>query len=164
VLTAAFWNENVRDNSNAVYQSVQRLGYIQRTTDYNASTNSYTTAADVFASDLTWTADGTSSYQIEFYCPYTFTDIIVDTYLALHLVTGAGGDLGQIAFTGPVQVTNKRAYGTINVKTFYTPTAGSASINIRGVSASSGTAVLSPGTGFGGRVPMWLAIYGPNIT
>jgi hypothetical protein len=165
VLTAAFWNSNVRDNSDALYQSTKRITYIQRTTEYTSTATAVASASDVFSSDLSWTADGTSAYQIEFYCPFSYTGTILDNSLAVYLVNGSGTSLGVIAVTGPSAVSSKRAYSPIFVKTFYTPAAGTASINVRGVSSAGSDAGLVAGTATGTeRVAMYLAVYGPDIT
>jgi len=165
VLTAAFWNSNVRDNSDALYQSTKRIAYIQRTTEYTSTATAVASATDVFSSDLSWTADGSSAYQIEFYCPFSYTGTILDNSLSVYLVTGSGTSLGVIAVTGPAVVSTKRAYSPIFVKTFYTPAAGTASINVRGVSSAGSDAGLVGGTATGTeRVAMYLAVYGPDIT
>lgn len=165
VLTAAFWNSNVRDNSDALYQSTKRITYIQRTTEYTSTATAVASASDVFSSDLSWTADGTSAYQIEFYCPFSYTGTILDNNLAVYLVNGSGTSLGIIALVGPSQVSGRRGYSPIFAKTFYTPSAGTASINVRGVSTAGSDAGLVGGTATGTeRVAMYLAVYGPDIT
>ena len=148
-----------------VYNSVQRLAYGTRTSDYTANQTTVGAAADVFSSDLTWTADGTSSYRIEFFVPQSYTETTVDTFLEVHLVSGAGTDLGILGRIGPSQVSGKRAYWSGHLVTYYTPSVGSASINLRCLCLSSGSGALQAASGGAGAfLPMWLAVFGPPIT
>ena len=165
VLTASFWNLNVRDNTNELYGSMRRLAYQTRTSFYSVSSTTVAGASDIFSSDLTWTADGTSAYQIEFFAVQGYSPDVLDTYISLRLVNGAGTDLGTMALVGPSQVTGRRGYAPIHCKIFYTPAAGSASINARAIAISSGAGGIEAGAGGANtNLPMWMAVYGPNLT
>lgn len=143
-----------------------RLAYQTRTTDYAISSNTLAGAANVFASNLTWTADGTSTYWLELY-----TALIASGYTGISasnsvfLVNSSGTSLGQIALSEKNNVAGERAYGSMFVKFPYTPSAGSTSVNIR-IQYNSGdnTGTFYGGTGgVGTYMPSWCAVYGPAL-
>ena len=159
VLTAAFWNEQVRDNTDALYQSIRRLAYVTRTSDYTASTDSIATAADVFSSDLTITADGTSAYLFRLYIPSALVGSSAGSNIIISLVNGAGTDLGYIAVIGPAS-----AVSPVYAEIYYTPAAGSQSFNIRARRSISNGFLEAGAGGSGTRFPMWFGIFGPVLT
>jgi hypothetical protein len=143
-----------------------RLAYQTSTVTYAVNQTVLASASDIFSSDLTWVADGTSTYWIEFYSPlsgsgYTGTS----AYTRIYLVNGSGADLGTIALTEVNGVSGQRAYGSVNVKFPYTPSAGSTSINVRAIYVNGdNTGILYGGAGGAGNyVPMWCAVYGPAL-
>lgn len=163
VLTAAFWNTQVRDNSLALYGSIKRLGLQTRgsggSDNYTISATSVASAADVFSSDISWTADGTSEYVIEFYCPCaTSPTNAVGSYISL--VKGDGTLIGRLAEI-------YAAGSGINIPVFvryrYAPAAGSQTINIRAIkdSSASNGELRFGGTNYAAG---YLAIYGADIT
>jgi hypothetical protein len=163
VLTAAFWNTNVRDNSDALYQSIKRIGYQTRGTFGDGAVNFFTVSSTTFASsaevftDITWTADGTSAYIVEFFCPMVITGASADG-IQVAICTGSGTNLGVV---GEVYSTSGGVSGSpVHGRLFYTPAAGSASVNVRAKKASVNGALR-----FGGEyTPGYLAVYGANIT
>ena len=164
VLTAAFWNEQVRDNSDALHKSVRRIGYQTRTTSYTVSATTVAGAADIFSSDITWTADGTSSYEIELYIPQVETATGANAFVYLALVDGSGNDLGRFGFVGYADGT-RAAVQIVNARYQYTPASGSRSINVRAFYGNAGNGLLSAGAGGSGNiVPMFLAVYGARLT
>lgn len=154
VLTASRFNEQVLGNLNTIY-AARRLAYGERTSAYTVNQSTVANATDVFTSDLTFTAAGSTAYRIEWFFPYL--EIGNTTALRIHLVSGAGADLGWLGigfagFVGPAQGS-----------TWYTPAAGSVSINLRATNGGAGTGALGAGAGGAGvYVPGWLAVYGPE--
>lgn len=140
-----------------------RLGYQSRTTAYGPG-SSIANAGDVFTSDITWTADGTSTYWIEFYCPFAYSGVAAGSTIELFLVDGSGNSLGRFHVLDQGDGT-RRAYDSIFVKFPYTPASGSRSVNIRATYGTSSDAALSAGAGGAGvEMPMWMAVYGPALT
>lgn len=159
ILTASQLNVNVRDNTNALYESQKRLSAGTRTTQYDFTALTVATSTDVFAADLSWTANGSSAYRIEFFCPRL---VLGGTaYAEVHLVNGAGTDLANLAviLTNGLQIPLSLAF-------YYTPSAGAQTINVRGVTpGGGGTCTLYGGVGgVGVSAPMFLNIFGPDIT
>ncbi len=122
-----------------------------RATSYSATSTTVAGAADVFASDLTFTAVSGKLYAFELTAGHLLngsTSANVD----VHLVNGAGTSLGTMAFlrsgAGAIWV-------PLNLKHLYAAGSGSVSFNIRVVSSTS-DGTLDPG-GFLTR----LAVYGP---
>jgi hypothetical protein len=162
VLTAAFWNEQVRDNTDALYQSTRRLAYQTRTSTISSITaTTFATGTSIFDTPATFTADGTSSYLVEFHvalCIHAgganqISLVLADSttavgVLALPCSTGGGGD-GVPVFC----------------RFYWTPAAGSRSLNVR-CFVNANEAQLYMGTGTGGAssyTPGYLAVYGPLI-
>jgi hypothetical protein len=163
VATAAAWNVVVGDIV-AIYQGVQRLAFGTRTTNYSISSTTLAGAADAFASDLTWTADGTSSYRIEAYWPFIESAQATNALVQIWLVDGSGTGLGRLGYVAYADGTRSATQGAFNPSYFYTPAAGSTSINIRIIN-ENGTGNASAGAGgAAANVPAYLAVYGPTIT
>jgi hypothetical protein len=162
VLTAAFWNSNVRDNTNAIYGAIRRLGYQERTTVYTNSATTVASAANIFSSSITFTALGSVAYRVEFYCPLVETGNGVNAEARVHLVDGSGNDLGRISdtFQGASTQIGQSAHAVY----YYTPSAGSVTLNMRGTrTVASGS--LYAGTGGSGQItPMWFAVFSPDLT
>ena len=153
VLTASTWNQDVVENTTALRESIIRLDF---TTSTSAATSNTTigTASDVFSSDASWTADGTSAYVVEGYIPLVETAATIGVFCDVYLVTGAGASIGIAArITRPH--TALAASGSPFFRVFYTPSAGSASVNLRLVASATSTAYGTLG------LPMHLAVYGP---
>jgi hypothetical protein len=157
VLTASGYNDQVLGNLNELYTSVIRLDYEQRTTTYSASASVLGSAADIFTNDLTWTAAGSVAYRIEWWFPYF--DVGTATVPRIHLVDGSGNDLGWLSVTTTGITTIPQGV------TWYTPAAGSRSVNLRMTNGGSGTGTLGMGAGGAGAYqPGWMAVYGPALT
>ena len=164
VLTASKYNQEVVDNTASLYASVQRLGQQTRSTDYTANQSALASATDIFSSDITWTADGTSTYMIEFYCARVATGGAgAGAATQVTLVDGAGGEINVLALVQTPAASTMSA--PVFVRVGYTPAAGSRSINARAVFVTSGNGVLYAATfGTGVPSPMRLSVYGPDIT
>ena len=156
VLTATRYNADVVANMTALYGSVRRLAYQTRTSAYSVSASTTAAAADVFSADLSWTADG-SSFMVQWWFPYF--DAGTATAPRIVRVDGSGNDLGwlSVATTGITSIPQ----GT----TWYTPAAGTATLNLRANNGGSGTGTIGMGSGASGNYhPGWMAVWGPAIT
>lgn len=163
-ITAAGQNILV-NNDIALQASIVRLGLQTKSaTNYDITASVVTSATDVFASDITWTADGTSTYIVEFYCPVIFTGNVTGARCQTHLVNAAGASLVMLSEIGQGNTTNStRAVAPTFARYYYLPSAGSTSINVRVifVTSASGSAALQLD---GGQAPAYLAVFGPNLT
>jgi hypothetical protein len=144
---------------------IRRLGYVQTTTSYSVTSTTVAGAANLFASSITFTADGTSAYRIEFFCPQVQAGVALNASIQANLVDGSGNDLGRLCDTPLSSASTPPAQSLFNAVYFYTPTAGSKTVNARGVyvGATGGQFICGAG-GSGNRVPMYLAVYGPPLT
>ena len=160
VATAAAWNVITNDVI-AHQSSLTRLAYATRVTDYTISSNTFASAAEVFT-DVTWTADGTSAYVVEVLPGVCFSVASAGFNAYISLFTGAGTELVAIAQNG----TNFRAPLGV-FKYFYTPSAGTASLNVRarkeGASAD-GTLEIAASGGRTAAGLAYIAVYGPVTT
>jgi len=164
VATAAAWNVLTNDVI-ALRDSIVRLDSQTRTTEYTSTATTVAGASDVFATDVTFTADGTSAYIVEFFCPCMIQPAVNDVKAEAFLVTGTGTGLGALNDIG---IGNANTLGLPVFGVFsYTPSAGSTSINVRGIHNNTGTMRLrcgSGGTVYGDFVPMRLSVYGAKLT
>ena len=162
ILTAAEMND-ISGNLDALTAS-RRLGFESRATNYTANQSALASAADIFSSDITFTADGTVSYIVEFYCARVATGGAgAGAATEIHLVDGTGTDLGVmgIVITPAAAQTSMMMCSRIR----YTPAAGSRTINARAVFVTSGNGVLyAANYGTGTPFPMTLAVYGPDVS
>lgn len=158
VLTASFWNTQVRDNFNDHEARFKQYGYVEQTS-YPAGTainqTTFASATEFFPSDITWTADGTSKYMIEVFVPLVFATAAT-LQGQIRLSDGGTTDLGFIWFGVLTAGVGVSAYG----KYFYTPAAGSRSINARlTVNANAMNAYASDG-GASDYLPAFLRVAG----
>lgn len=153
VYTAAAHNIQVA-NVIALYSTVQRIGYQERTTTL-ASATTFAGAGTAFGTAISFTADGTSSYRIHFYAPQTDTTTAQGVQVSLDVSGTETGFAQQFAVS-------TRFGGPMVFERFLTPTAGAKTINFRFWAASS--AILTAGTGIGNTyTPMFMAVYGPPL-
>ena len=163
-VTASFWNTQVRDNTNELYNGQRVFGFQRRTTDYTFFAGSLGSASDMFGTPITFTADGTSSYILEF----AFVYIMSAT---------AGGYVAASFFESGNVMSETSAFsssngGSTNVWTVYNkyvwvaPSAGAKSINVRGGVGNGATAtgdgaisVLSNG----GTFYPWMRVTGAGV-
>ncbi len=159
VLTASFWNTNVRDNTNALYGGVRRLAYVTRTTAYTVSATSTGTGADIFASDLSFTADGTSTYKLVFQVgTFAETGTSAGSRVYVELTDGTNVVTSNWPILGDGDGTN-RAVSDIHKTIFVTPAAGVATYNVIAFRTISNGNIYSSAT-----APTYLAAYGPILT
>ena len=152
--------DNTGGISDGLYGSIRRLAFQTVTTNTTISATSVATAPDFFASDLTWTADGTSSYVIEFFSRGVETAISAGAVLNGYIVDGSGTSLGEIIYLGFGDGTRSAA-APLYLKTRYTPAAGSRSINLRFTRGVGNGLVYANASDPG---IAWMAVYGPDIT
>ena len=116
------------------------LGYVERTTNQSVTATTFAGASEVFATDLTFVADG-SPVLVEFYCPQVS---IGGTYIVINLSNGSSTDMGQISYNG--------VSTAVNTQYRYTPSAGAQTLNVRAW-VQSGTGQVSSGAGGSGQYP-----------
>lgn len=158
VLTASFWNSNVRDNLNDHESRFKSYGTaVTRTTNTTSTATTFASASNIFASNLTFTADGTSAYVVEFNCPLVFTNSAVQVVVSLG---NSGTELGIMGLA--VLGTNTGV--PYHCRFLWTPTAATYVLNIRAYLSGSGpTATIFAGTGTGGAgtyMPTYLRVTG----
>lgn len=161
VLTASFLNTNVRDNTNALYASIQRLAYQTVTANYTASSTTVAGASNVFSTGATWTAAAATAYRVEVYFPVVETSSTAGAYIIVNLVDGSGNDLGKI---GAVESGNGQVTGApLHAVYYYTPGAGSITLNVRAYRVT-GTGVIYAGAGGAATyMPGFIAVFGPPM-
>lgn len=153
VYTAAAHNIQVA-NVIALYSTVQRIGYQERTTSL-ASATTFAGAGTAFGTAISFTADGTSSYRIHFYAGASDTT----TAQAIHISLDVSGV--ETGYAQQFAISTRMGLPMI-FERFLTPTAGAKTINFRFWAASS--AQLTAGTGVGSTSPpMYMAVYGPPL-
>ena len=154
VYTAAAHNIQVA-NVIALYSTVQRIGYQERTTNLSSATT-FAGAGTAFGTAISFTADGTSSYRIHGYVGVTDSSSFPNTLTLALDVSGTETGYAQQFTVG------SRGGSPMIFERFLTPTAGAKTINFRFYATSS--AVLTSGTGVGAtNVPMFMAVYGPPL-
>jgi hypothetical protein len=162
-LTAASMNI-VSGNLNAL-TGARRLGYQTQSSNYTVNQTALASASDMFSSDITFTADGTSTYWVEFYSGRVVSPNANSTYSWLVLTDGGNNALGTMAI-----VFNNATTGfqiPVYSRVPYTPAAGSRTINTRAIYSGTSGMVFYGGSGGatpGDMMPMWLAVYGPETT
>jgi len=157
-LTAASMNA-ISGNLNALYAPTRQLAYVTRgasgTDNYTVSDTSSPGGTDIFSSDASWTADGTSTYWVEVYFSIVECGASAGSEVIIHLVNGSGTSIYRLGVIGQASVRH-----IFHVKVPYTPAAGAAAVNVRAYRAvSNGTMYAgSPGP------VAYLAVYGPVLT
>ena len=158
VLTAAQMNA-IGDNLEALYAPIQRLGYQARTTSSTSSQTTFAAASDLFASSITFTADGSSAYRIEFFCG-EYTTNAANRYLNLSLSIG-GTQTGNVVYGTNLGGLN---IGSIFLQRWIVPTSGSKTVNFRHFHDSGATGLVAGDGTSNNRPPMFMAVYGPALT
>lgn len=151
-------NQQLRDNLTALYDSQHDVAQ-RKTAVSNYTMHVGTSAAgatEVFGTDMSWTADG-SSYTVEFFCAGAAA---VTNPARICLTDGTGVILTVLAEIS--------AGATVPVlaRFQYTPAAGARTLNVVGVVASGGSGTIYAGTG-GSTVtsypPAYLRVFGVPI-
>lgn len=137
----------------------RRLGYQERSTSADANQTSFAAIANLFTNSITFTADGVSRYAVEFWASAADTvGTARDLYMSLNL---DGAETGRTNYYG-----DDRTYTTFYIKRYIIPSVGSHTVNWRAYSGSSvNFTVLRAGDGVGlNTPPMWMSVYGPDLT
>ena len=159
-ITAAAHNIIVNDVI-AHQASLVRLAYQTRATDYTISATSFGAAAELFT-DVSWTADGTSTYVVEVLPGTNSAAGSVNYNVYISLGTGSGTELVTIAQMAGTLRSNLGLF-----KYFYTPSAGTATLNVRAFKESGGSnGAIEIAAGSGRTVAglAYIAVYGPQTT
>ena len=170
VATAAAWNVVVNDviDHESRLTQIKRLAYQTRTTAYTVDQTTIAGASNVFATSAIWTADGTSAYSVEVYFPRVTAPATVASYVEIDLynVTTAAS-IGTLGFVQTNSATAEMSASFFG-KFFYTPAAGTTTLNVRAVrptpSSNGNIAMGSGGSALVSLMPGFIAIYGPPLT
>ena len=161
-LTATLYNTYVKDNiidHESRLTQIKRLGYQERTTQSDSTGSSFATTSDLFGTSITFTADGTSKYRVEFGGGPSDTQTAArDLYLGMNV---SGTETGHFH----VFDVSSRLGTPIFCVRYITPTAGSKTINFRHYHGAGGMTTIRCGDGTGSNYfPMFMAVYGPDLT
>ncbi len=162
VLTASRYNADVVENVSQLYNTLKRIGYQTRTTSYTTTSGVAPGPANIFTTSISWTANGTSAYLCEFYAPSVTTATNAGAFVVVTMTTDGGTAIAYAAQNGFGDGT-RSSINPVFARYWYTPAAGTATLNIR---AYHGTAAGTVDGGAGGAAlaPMYMAVYGPAIT
>jgi hypothetical protein len=154
ILTAAQLNTNLRDNTNALYDSVRRLGYQTRTTDYAVDQTAIGSAANIFSTSITFTADGTSSYLLE--CMFPAVDsLAANRQVILHFTDGSSTSLVK-AIAGVTGGAGSQVRTAVHARIPWTPTSGSKTVNMRAINTGgAGSIFMDSATWTPGFMAVW---------
>lgn len=124
-----------------------------RGTSYTISSTTVAGAADMFASDITFTAEAGKLYKFELYANY-FQAATADGNYDIFLVNGAGTSVGGMGFlrSGAANI-----FVPLNIKLLYAAGSGSVSFNIRATKSSGASDGSIDYGAFGAR----FTVYGP---
>jgi hypothetical protein len=142
----------------STYNSIRRYGFQSRTSDFTVNSTTVAASGNVFSNFITWTADGTSTYKVEFWA-YIRTDTGNASSVNVHLVDGSGNAITgsewfQLGFVDNGQSMRAPCYAVH----YITPSAGSYSVNVRA------TYTWWYGTIHGSASrPAYLTVTGPGI-
>jgi len=156
----SFYNSSgvAKTGDQAILDGPRRLAYITRTSTYAVSSSTISGAADLFSSDLSITADGTSAYRFEFFCPLVWVENVLNGGVFLALVRGDGTEIGEFGSRGR-QDGVAVGHNNIRATIYSTPASGARTFNVRArfQTASSNPQLINiPG------IPMFLAIFGAD--
>lgn len=147
----------INDN---LYARIRRLGFETRTSNYTASGTTHNNAANIFSSNITFTADGTSAYRAVFWSGRVDTiGTTVDIFITFSLDSAETGRLNLF------DVGERMSVGYY-FEHYFTPSAGSRTVNFRAYCPFAGSdPVINGGAGTGqSDYPMFMAVYGPGVT
>jgi len=140
VLTAAYWNQQVRDNMKEVWRE---LAYVEWTATKTLNGNTEASPLDIVsAGAITYTAE---PILIEFYCPWMDNDNNGNFGLSLW---DASSDLGRIGY-GDSSSSSGSAHGDgpACCERRLTPSAASHTYKVRGWSTAGASVVARAGAG-----------------
>jgi hypothetical protein len=140
----------------------RRLAYTTRTSTYTASSQTVGSAADIFSSDLSITADGTSAYRFVFFAPDVYHENSSNAAIYVALVKGDGTLIGLIGSRGRGDGV-ATGHSAVSANFLHTPASGTQTFNARAyyvTNASGGNPAVNPST----DLAISLAIFSPDIT
>ena len=143
------------------FNNFRRLAFATRTSNYQTYANTIAGAPEVF-SDISFTANGTSSYLIEVGLGTSTYPSASGLVQSIYLTNGAGTAIALIA-NWQMQQQDRSSTGI--TKYWYTPSAGTITLNVVGtVNDPAQNFTINAGTGVGGAaIPMYIAVFGPGI-
>jgi hypothetical protein len=163
-VTAADYNIMANDVI-AIYDSVKRLDHQTLTGTYSSTSSTMAGAADIFASDLSWSADGASTYILLGYYSYGYTGTDLGASKNLGFVKGDGSNIkGLVWMDGQNNNTSYRLYSSGFFQMHYLPTAGTQTVNMRSWHSGSNTnnsAIIADNSG---QAEIFMSVYGPVMT
>lgn len=127
------------------------ITYGTKTSDVTTTGSSFAAGADLLASALSFTADGTSDYVVEVASRAWLSSASGDIFADINLDTASGGILANYTSPGTGQAIPLRASGVI-----VAPTAGAHTVNVRVYSATGSPTLVVKGNigGAGASVPI----------
>jgi len=141
--------------------NARRLGTVTLDGSYSVSSSSLGSAANIFSSSITWTAVASTEYRIELIIPFLETATNAGATIYTDITDTSTNAAISVARTGSGNGTNA-AYGTITQIVYWTPGAGSKSVNARAFNT------VATGTLYGRSAfevaPMRLSVFGPVST
>lgn len=163
-VTAADYNIMANDVI-AIYGSVKRLDHQTFTGTYTSTSSTSSGAADIFASDLSWTADGTSTYILLGYYSYGYTGTDLGATKLVGFVKGDGSNIkGHSWMDGQNGNSSYRMYSSGFFQMHYLPTAGTQTVNMRSWyngSNSNNSAIIADNSS---QAEVFMSVYGPVMT
>ena len=137
---------------------IKYIATVTQTSSYTITATSVGAAADVFSSDLTFTAVSGKLYRFEISSSAVLASSANNSY-GIHLVNGAGTALTQIALfrnAGAAQ------WAPLCSVFLYEAGSGSVSFNLRATKEGGNDGSFDAGTGSSGTViPIRMTVYGP---
>jgi hypothetical protein len=143
----ATYGDQIRSNFEALKSSLAGITSIRRTTNYTINQSAFASATDIFSSDLTWTADGTTEYWIEFSCARLQTGGSAGSEVVVSMTDGASNLIAHFGYVGTGDGTRSHS-APVFARIPYTPSAGTATINARGIYISAGNGTAYAGSGY----------------
>jgi len=142
----------------AIYESIKRVAFTSTSSDYTVNQTALASASNVFATSASWTADGTSAYRVQFYCPLVNIAQTNNCGINFTLTNNAGTkivDLGSVGRPGNSELVQS----FINADYYYTPSAGATTLNMRAVYFIATGSVMTATI-----APMFLKVSGADLT
>lgn len=138
----------------------RRLAYITRDTLYSATSSTVAGAANIFASDLSITANGSTAYRFEIYFPSVYAEAVGNGNTSVTLVKGDGTTIGYPGVGGRTTSGNVGQYYFYSCFS-YVPAAGVQTFNVRATHLNANGGTGYPQYTANTSILMHFAIYEP---
>lgn len=145
-------NQHLRDNLTALYDAQHDVAARKTFATGTYNMVNAVNGAEMF-SDFTWTSDG-SSCIVEFFCP---SATATGGAAAIHLTNGSGTSIAVLAAVGSGLTM------PVFAQYYYTPAAGSVTLNVVGVYGGSAGTMLGGLVGAVTYAPAYLRVYGQPV-